>query len=120
MSDLKDFMKVYLEEISGKTKTEELIEKWVIDPDLKEHGRFFEKAFPKYELIVDEMVEEGNRIAVYGKVRGVHKGELMGIPPTGKEISISLMIIYEVENNQIVNHWMVSDNFALMQQLGVI
>ena len=77
MSNLKDFMKVYLEEISGKPKTEELMEKWVRDPDQREHGRFFEKAFPEQELIVDEMVEEGNRIVVYGKVRGVHKGELL-------------------------------------------
>ena len=34
--------------------------------------------------------------------------------------SVSLMLIYEIRNSKILNHWMIADNFALMQQLGVI
>ncbi|NQT27751.1 ester cyclase [candidate division KSB1 bacterium] len=120
MGAAKEICKEYIAAINGKPKTEEMLDKYIVDPDLKEHIRFFESAFPEYELIIDEYIEEDNKVAITGTVRGVHKGELMGIPATGKEISVSLMLIYYYENNKIVKHYMVADNFALMQQLGVI
>lgn len=120
MSDQKNVVNEYIAAISGKPKTEDVLDKYITDPELKEHIRFFEDAFPEYELFADELIEEGNKVVIRGTVRGVHNGELMGIPATGKEISISLMLIYEMENDKIKNHWMVADNFALMQQLGVV
>lgn len=120
MSELKEIVNEYIEAISGKPKTEEVLDKYITDHELKEHIRFFENAFPEYELIADELLQEGNKVVIRGTVRGVHNGELMGIPATGKEVSVSLMLIYEMENNKIKNHWMVADNFALMQQLGVV
>ena len=120
MNDVKEFIRKYGEAINGKPKPEKVLDEYIADPDLKAHIRFFESAFPEYELIFDEVIVEGNKAAVSGTVRGVHKGELMGIPATGKEIAVSLMLIYYVENNKIVKHFMVADNFALMQQLGVV
>jgi predicted ester cyclase len=120
MPDYKNIIAEYINAISGKPKSEEVLEKYITDPELKDHIRFFENAFPEYELIADELLQDGNKVVIRGTVRGVHNGELMGIPATGKEVSVSLMLIYEMENDKIKNHWMVADNFALMQQLGVI
>jgi len=73
-----------------------------------------------YELIGDDLIKEGGKVAVRATFHGVHQGDLMGIAPTGKEVSISLRLIYEIDNDKIANHWMVADQFALMQQLGVV
>lgn len=116
----KKFIRHYLNAISGKPKTEELMDEYVADPVLKEHIRFFEKAYPAYELIAEDIIAEGNKVAVRAVVRGVHEGEFQGIMPTGMEVSISVMLIYVVENDKIVDHWMVADEFALMQQIGII
>lgn len=115
----KAFIKEYLNAISGKPKSEELIEQYVTDPALKEHMRFFEKAYPAYELIAEDMVAEGNKVAVRALVRGVHQGEFLGILPTGADVSVSVMLIYVIENDKIVDHWMVADENGLLQQLDV-
>jgi predicted ester cyclase len=120
MSIIKGFIREYLNAISGLDKSEEVLDKYITDPALKEHIRFFESAFPKYELIAEDMIEENNRVAVRATFRGRHMGEMMGIAPTGKDAVISVMLIYVVENNKIAEHWMVADQFGLMQQLGVI
>ena len=116
----KEFITNYLSAISGKPKTEELIDTWVADQALKEHMQFFEKAYPAYELVAEDMVAEGNKVAVRALVRGVHQGEFQGIMPTGFEVSVSVMLIYVIENDKIVDHWMVADQFGLMQQLGIL
>lgn len=120
MSNNKKFIEEYIHSLSGEYKTEELLDKYISDPELKELIRFFENAFPKYELSIDDLLEEGNKVCLRSTIRGVHKGELIGIPATGKEILTSLIVIYEIEDNKISNHWMVADNFGLMQQLGVV
>lgn len=120
MLEAKQLIGDYFDAINGKAKTEEILDKFITDQDLKEHIRFFESAFPEYELIPEDMIQENNKVAVRTTFRGKHLGELMGISATGKEVSTSIMLIYEVENNKISNHWMVADQFGLMQQLGVI
>ena len=120
MQNTKQFMREYFNTISGKAKTEEIVDKYVSDTSLKEHIRFYESAFPAYVLNPDDMVCEGNKVAVRATFRGKHLGEIMGIAATGKEITGSAMMIYEVNNNKIVNFWIVVDQFAFMQQLGVI
>ncbi|MCA9734983.1 MAG: ester cyclase [Deferribacteres bacterium] len=120
MSTNKQLIRDYLNAISGKPKTEAVLDKYTTDHELKEHIRFFESAFPKYKLIDEDLIEEGNKVAVRATFHGVHKGELMGIAATGKEVSVSLMLIYEIQDGIIHKHWMVADQFALMQQLGVI
>jgi predicted ester cyclase len=51
---------------------------------------------------------------------GTQKGEFMGIPPTGKSISINVIDIIRIADGQAVEHWGVMDQMAMMQQLGVI
>lgn len=91
----------------------------VADPHLKEHIAFFEVAFPGYQLTAKEMVAEGDKVVVDAAMQGVHKGELMGHPPTGKQVDVPFIIIYQLSGGKIVNHHMVADQVSLMQQLGL-
>lgn len=117
----KDFILRYFEAM-GKDKSPAAVDQWVADSDaeLKEHIATMKAAFPGYQLAADDMVAEGDKVAVRVTVTGTHKGELAGIPPTGKTVSASGMLIYRIAGGKIVEHWMVFDDLGVMQQLGVI
>lgn len=117
----KEFIINYFNAIgSGVPKTRALVEKYMTDEALIGHIEFFEAAFPLYEVHIDEMTAEGNRVIVQARMRGTHTGDLSGIPATHKTVDFPFVIKYEVEDNMIVNHWMLADQMALMQQLGVV
>jgi predicted ester cyclase len=115
----KDLVRRYLAELSGKDKPAEIVDKYVADEELKQHIAVFEAAFTRYELIADDLFAEGDRVAVRAIFKGHHNGELMGIPPTGKTVSLPVLLIYRVANGKIVDHWMSVDRLQLMEQLGV-
>lgn len=52
--------------------------------------------------------------------RGTHKGELMGVPPTNKEVRVTGISIDRIAGGKIVEHWENFDQLSMMQQLGVI
>jgi predicted ester cyclase len=110
----------YFEALSGKDKPAEIVNIYVADEELKQHIEMFEAAFPHYQLIANVMIAEDDKVAVRATFKGVHKGDLMGIPPTGKEVAISLMLFYRIANGKIVEHRMVADQLGLMQQVGVV
>jgi predicted ester cyclase len=114
------FMQEYVEAVNGKDKPPGLVEKYVDNEDLKEHIALFEAAFPRYELIAEEVVFEGDTVAMRGLARGRHDGDFMGIPPTGKEWEITLMIFYHIVDGKIAGFWTNADQMSLMQQLGVM
>jgi predicted ester cyclase len=90
------------------------------DPELKEHIAVMEAAFPGYQLRAEDLVAEGDKVAVRVTVTGTHQGEMAGIPPTGKTVSAPGMLIYRIAGGKIVEHWMAFDDLGVMQQLGVI
>lgn len=110
----------YFNAISGKAKTRELCEAFVEDEKLIEHIQFFEGAFPKYELFIEEMVTEGNKVVVQGRATGIHEGEFNGIPPTGKKMDLPFVIRYTIGNDKITDMWLIADQMILMEQLGVM
>lgn len=89
----------------------------VTDEHLKEHIAFFEGAFPGYQLTANEMIAEGDKVVVDAALTGTHKGELMGLPPTGKQVEVPFIIVYHVSGGKIVDHTMVADQAGMMQQL---
>lgn len=116
----REFIIRYFNAISGAEKTRELCEQFTNDEKLIEHIQFFEGAFPKYELFIEEMVTEGNKVVVRGRATGIHNGALNGIPPTGKKMDLPFIIRYTIENGTIANHWLLADQMILMEQLGVM
>jgi predicted ester cyclase len=116
----KEFITNYLTALSGAVKTRELCQEYMTDVELAEHIAFFDTVFPRYEIFADEMVAEDNKVVVRARLKGRHEGELNGIPPTHRSIEFSFAICYEIENGKIVHHWLIADQAALMEQLGVM
>lgn len=64
--------------------------------------------------------DKGDLVSVRGWITGTHLGPLMGIPPTGKDVRFSIFITYRVADGKIVDHWMLTDNMLMMQQIGAV
>src|SRR5665648_110545 len=114
----KEFIIRYINALSGVTKTKELIAKYTTDEELINHIAFFDEAFPKYEMFVDEITAEGNRVVIRARFKGCHVGEFNGILPTNRNVEFPFVISYDIENGKIVHHWLIADQMMLMEQLG--
>ena len=77
-------------------------------------------AFPDFRVLIEDMVAEGDKLVTRWSATGTHQGEMMGIPPTGKSVTVTGIAIDRFEEGQSVKHWEVFDQMGLMQQLGVI
>ncbi|WP_396635993.1 ester cyclase [Maribacter sp. R77961] len=116
----REFIIKYFNAISGVEKNRELLEEYTSDEKLIEHIGFFEGAFPQYELFIEEMVTEGKKVIIQGRATGIHKSEFSGIPATGRKMDLPFVIRYTIENDKIVDHWLIADQMLLMEQLGVL
>ena len=86
----------------------------------KQHRALFRAAFPDLHITADDMVAEGDRVAVRYTWRGTHQGAELGIAPTGKQVTMSGIAIHRIVAGKIAELWVVGDELGLMQQLGVI
>lgn len=77
-------------------------------------------AFPDAHFEIEDIVAEGDKVAAYWTVRGTHQGDLAGIPPTGKPITVTGMWIHRIAGGKIAEQWGIFDTLGLMQQLGVV
>ena len=77
-------------------------------------------AFPDMEVRLEDAFAEGDKLVTRWSARGTQTGDMMGIPPTGRQISVGGIAIDRFENGQSVEHWEIFDQVGLMQQLGVI
>jgi steroid delta-isomerase-like uncharacterized protein len=80
----------------------------------------FRAAFPDFHAVIHDQIAEGDKVVTRKVFHGTHRGELMGIPPTGREVQIEVIDIVRVEDGQIVEHWNVVDRLGLLQQLGAL
>ncbi len=86
---------------------------------IKQSLQFYRKAFPDSQFTIDDLVADGDRVAGRFTYSGTHKGELMGIPPTGKHVKIEGLALSRLEDGKIVESWEIPDQQKLMEQLGV-
>jgi steroid delta-isomerase-like uncharacterized protein len=86
----------------------------------KQLGQFMLSAFTGGVATVDDMIVDGDMVVSRLTFRGTHTGALMGIPPTGKSVTIAETIIDRIAGGQIVESWRLFDQMAMMQQLGVL
>jgi predicted ester cyclase len=80
----------------------------------------YRNAFADLRLTVEEMIAEGETVMARWSCRGVHKGDLNGIAPTGKQIAISGVSVVRFTGSKMVEGWINWDALSLMQQLGVV
>jgi steroid delta-isomerase-like uncharacterized protein len=77
-------------------------------------------AFPDFRLTFEDEIAAGDKVAARWTMTGTQKGELFGIPATGKLVTHSGVTFYRLSNAKIAEIWFLADNLGLMQQLGVI
>ncbi len=80
----------------------------------------FRGAFPQFETTVEDVIAEEDRVAVRHTHHVTQRGEFAGIPPTGKQATVSGIEMLRVRDGQIVEFWHMDDFLGLMQQLGAI
>jgi steroid delta-isomerase-like uncharacterized protein len=80
----------------------------------------FRSAMPDLKVVIEDMIAEGDKVATRYTLEGTHEGELFGVPPTGQLLSIKSFTVERVSDGKIRDHWRVSDNLDMMQQLGIL
>jgi len=80
----------------------------------------FRNALPDIHVTVEDMVAEGDKVVSRFTGRGTHKGEFMGIAPTGKQTTVGGIVIARWVGGKEVETWEIIDMLSMMQQLGVV
>ena len=86
-----------------------------------EYFRMLISAFPDMRMDVEDVIASGDKAVARVQVTGTHKGEFLGMPATGKSVAVNLIDITRFGDDGLAReHWGVSDQLALLQQLGAI
>ncbi len=133
--DLKQLTRTYVDQVWNHGKLE-LVDQ-LVAPGCRTHdpaapgGEFagpegvkqlvamYRSAFPDTEFELQDLIQERDKVAARITATGTHKGELMGIAPTGKRVSISGIVITEFRDGKQVESWSSYDQLGMLQQLGV-
>ena len=90
-------------------------------PDgFKENISTYRSAYSDARITVDEQIAEGDKVASRWTGRGTHDGDLMGVAPTGKQVTVSGLTLSRLANGKVVEEYTNWDTFGMMQQLGVV
>ena len=126
----------FLEEVFGQGKLAVADE--IVAPDHVDHGpgalpgvphgpegskmlvTGYRNAFPDIHFTIDEQIAEGDKVVTRWTGHATHKGELAGIPATGKSATVTGIGVDRIVNGKIVESWGIFDQFGMMQQLGII
>src|SRR5258706_1838411 len=84
---------------------------------LKQYFSGLHAAFADLKLPISAIVAEGDEVAVLNSVRGTHKGDFIGLKPTGRKIDAMAFQPYRIQNGQLAEHLEVADFSTLMRQL---
>jgi predicted ester cyclase len=87
---------------------------------MKQAAETFRLATPGGRHEIKMQVAEGDLVVSYIVGRGVHTGELFGIPPTNKEVEAEGIAIHRIRDGKIVEYWAVVDVARVLEQLGVL
>ena len=87
---------------------------------LKDMMGMFYSAFPDLTVTLEQIVAEGDLVVGRAITAGTQTGDFMGIPGSGKKISLPEMHMLRIENGKAVEYWGVVDSMLMMQQLGVM
>ncbi len=77
-------------------------------------------AFEHLNVTIEDMIAEDNNVVARFTARGIHTGNFMGLPATGKPITMTGIEIFRVKNGKIIELWGEVNLLGLMQQLGII
>ena len=86
-----------------------------------DYFRLILSAFPDLRMGVEDLIASEDKTVARVKVTATHRGEFMGVAPTGSRVEMQLIDIMRFDDaGRICDHWGVADMLSLMQQLGVV
>ena len=77
-------------------------------------------AFPDVHYTVEDQIAEGDKVVVRYRFRGTHLGAFQGMPPTGKQVTYTGILIYRIVDGKIAEQWTEFDLLDFLRQLGVL
>ena len=80
----------------------------------------FRAGMPDLRVLIEDVVAEGDKVVMRYRIEGTHEGELFGVPPTGRQVSIESITVERLSGGKIREHWRITDTLDMMQQLGAI
>ena len=83
------------------------------------HMILWRAAFPDLAITIEDLVAEGARVAARWTLRGTHRGAFLGLPPTGRRVTVAGMELYRLAGGRIAERWAVVDTLGLLRQLGL-
>jgi steroid delta-isomerase-like uncharacterized protein len=86
----------------------------------KQYVAMYRSAFPDTRFTVEDQSAEGDRVVTLWTGQGIHQGELMGIPPTGNQVTVTSIEFDRVSGGKLQETWVNYDALGMMQQLGVV
>ena len=90
-------------------------------PDaFKQLVSLYRGAFPDLRMTIEDMVAEGDRVVTRWTARGTHEGELMGVPPSGKQVTVTGIGIDRIAGGKVAESWGSWDTLGLLTQVGAI
>jgi steroid delta-isomerase-like uncharacterized protein len=87
---------------------------------LKEGVTQIRAAFPDIQAEADDIIVDGDHVAVRSTMRGTHEGDFLGMPASGKRIEVANYDFVRMDGDKCVEHWGVIDSAALMEQIGAV
>jgi predicted ester cyclase len=86
----------------------------------KDSVKMLLSAFPDGKMRTNLLIQDDDLVVAHTTFIGTHKGEFLGIPPTGKKVEVNNIDIVRVtDDGKATEHWGIIDTAALMQQLGI-
>lgn len=115
------------EEIVDELVSEEFTNHNPIVPDappgpagFKQNVAAIRTAFPDITFTTEDMIAEGDKVVIRAIGKGTHEGELLGIEPTGREVTIDIIVIFRLDDGQLVERWAQTDTMGMLRQLGAL
>lgn len=134
IADNKDLVRNFVEEVFNRRNVaaiDEFVAADQIDhtlpPNLppnttgtKQGIAMFLRAFPDVHSSLDDVIAEGDRVAVRYTSQGTQRGVFGGLPPTGRQVTVPSYLVARIANGKIVEMWGLDDRLGMLQQLGVV
>jgi predicted ester cyclase len=86
----------------------------------KQEAADFRRGFPDVVSTIEDLIAEGDKVVARWRARATHRGEYVGVPPTGREVEFTGISVYRIEGNRIAESWTEEDELGLMRQIGAV
>jgi steroid delta-isomerase-like uncharacterized protein len=87
---------------------------------VKQFFKMYRTAFPDLKFEIEQIFAKDDKVVTYINITGTHKAEFMGVPASGKKISIKGIDIVRFKDGKAVEHWGMTDTMKMMSQIGAI